>query len=33
MEAITEKRPPVASGEDARLTTELILKIYAAARQ
>jgi predicted dehydrogenase len=32
MEAITEKRPPVASGEDARLTTELILKIYAAGK-
>jgi predicted dehydrogenase len=32
IEAITEKRPPAISGEDARLTTELILKIYEAAR-
>jgi predicted dehydrogenase len=31
MGAIAEKRQPVASGEDARLTTELILRIYAAA--
>jgi len=30
--AIAEKRQPSVSGEDARLTTELILRIYEAAR-
>jgi predicted dehydrogenase len=31
--AVREKRPPAITGEDARLTTELILQIYRAARK
>jgi UDP-N-acetyl-2-amino-2-deoxyglucuronate dehydrogenase len=31
IEAIAQKRQPLISGEDARMTTELILKIYDAA--
>jgi predicted dehydrogenase len=31
--AVRERRPPAVTGEDARLTTELILQIYAAARR
>jgi Predicted dehydrogenases and related proteins len=31
--AIAEKRPPAITGEDARLSTELILMIYTAARE
>ena len=31
--AVREKRPPAVTGEDARLTTDLILRIYAAARK
>jgi UDP-N-acetyl-2-amino-2-deoxyglucuronate dehydrogenase len=30
--AVRERRPPAVSGEEARLTTELILEIYRAAR-
>ncbi len=30
--AVAGKRPPAVSGEEARLTTELILRIYEAAR-
>ena len=29
--AVRERRPPAVTGEDARLTTELILRIYGAA--
>ena len=31
--AVREKRPPAVSGEEARLTTELIAMIYASARE
>jgi len=31
--AVRDKRPPAVTGEDARLTTELILRIYEAARK
>jgi len=31
--AVGEHRPPAVTGEDARLTTELILQIYQAARK
>jgi len=31
--AVRDKRPPAVTGEDARLTTELILRIYRAARK
>jgi len=32
-QAVREHRPPAVSGEEARLTTELILEIYRAARR
>jgi UDP-N-acetyl-2-amino-2-deoxyglucuronate dehydrogenase len=31
--AVRDRRPPAVSGEDARATTELILRIYEAARR
>jgi predicted dehydrogenase len=33
IQAVRDHRPPAVTGEDARLTTELVLRIYEAARK